>query len=165
MADYVSAQVSLTKMDFPVGTILMYPFTTSLPKGWLLCDGTGYAIATYPALYSAIGLTYGSSGGFQVPNMSSRVPVGSGGDSPGATGGATSVALTPAQTGMVGHKHINYDASMRGANQCDTGSNDYGSFNDINYGGNTGGVTEANGLAHENLQPYLSMYFIIKALP
>jgi microcystin-dependent protein len=170
MAGYVSSPVSLESMDFPVGTILMYPFTTSLPKGWLLCDGTGYATATYPALYAAIGLTYGSSGGFQVPNMTSRVPVGSGGASPGATGGVTEVGLTAAQTGMVAHRHINADASPRNAVQVDSGSNDFAAFNDINYGGTSGGAVSGgvaapiNGSAHTNLQPYMSMYFIIKAV-
>jgi microcystin-dependent protein len=169
MAGYVSSPVSLESMDFPVGTILMYPWTTSLPKGWLLCDGSGFATASYPALYSAIGLTYGSSGGFQVPNMTSRVPVGSGGESPGATGGATEVALTAEQTGMVAHRHRTLDASNSGSTQCDSGSNDEASFNNINYGGTTGGAVKdgsaapINGSTHTNLQPYMSMYFIIKA--
>ena len=170
MADYVSAQVSLTKMDFPVGTILMYPWTTSLPKGWLLCDGTGFATATYPALFAAIGTTYGSTGGFQVPNMTSRVPYGSGTEALGAQGGAASVELTADQTGMVTHRHITNDDCVSGSNQCDTGSNDFAAYNNIDYGGTSGGavsgVTAApiNGSAHTNLQPYMSMYFIIKAV-
>lgn len=167
MADYVSSPVSLGSMDFPVGTVLMYPWTSSLPSGWLLCDGTGYAAATYPALYAAIGTTYGSSGGFQVPNMSNRVPVGygSGLNTLGETGGATSVTLTAAQTGMVAHRHISYDGSVAGSNQCDTGSNDTAAYNNINYGGNTSSTSDANSAsAHTNLQPYMSMYFIIKAV-
>lgn len=174
MADYVSSPVSLGSMDFPVGTILMYPLTTSLPKGWLLCDGGGYTIATYPALYAAIGNIYGgSSPDFQVPNMTSRVPVGAGGDSPGVTGGTTSVTLTAAQTGMPAHRHINADASITGSTQCDSGSNDFASYNNINYGGTTGDARDGSSnlapqnsaSAHTNLQPYMSMYFIIKAVP
>jgi len=170
MADYVSAQVSLTKMDFPVGTILMYPWTTSLPKGWLLCDGTGFATATYPALFAAIGTTYGSSGGFQVPNMSSRVPVGVGAENPSATGGAASVELTADQTGMVAHRHITSDESVSGSNNCADGSNDAAARDNFNVGGTTGGAVKdgvaapINGSAHTNLQPYMSMYFIIKAV-
>lgn len=165
MADYVSSPVSLGSMDFPVGTILMYPWNSSLPNGWLLCDGTGYAVATYPALYGAIQTVYGSSGGFQVPNMSGRVPVGAGGDSIGVTGGVTSVILTAAQTGLPAHRHITNDESVSGSNQCDSGSNDAAAYNNINYGGNTSSTSDANSAsAHTNLQPYMSMYFIIKAV-
>ena len=165
MADYVSAQVSLAKMDFPVGTILMYPWTTSLPKGWLLCDGTGFATATYPALYAAIGTTYGSSGGFQVPTMTSRVPIGSGAENPGATGGLTEVTLSSNQTALVAHRHRTTDASNSGATQCDAGSNDEASYNNIDYGGSTGSASAVSAASsHTNLQPYMSMYFIIKAV-
>jgi microcystin-dependent protein len=151
-------------MDFPVGTILMYPYTTSLPKGWLLCDGSGFAIATYPALYSSIGTTYGSTGGFQVPNMTGRVPYGSGVESLAATGGATSVQLTEFETGLPSHRHYTLDASNSGSVQCDTGSNDEASYNNINYGGNTSDANTGASSAHTNLQPYMSMYFIIKAV-
>lgn len=168
MTDYVSSPVSLGSMDFPVGTILMYPFTSSLPNGWLLCDGTSYSGAAYPALYALIGVWYGGTlGNFNVPNMNGRVPVGftSGLNTLGETGGVTSVLLYSTQTGMVAHRHISYDASSGGANQCDTGSNDWASYNQINYGGSTGSVSETYAAsAHTNLQPYMSMYFIIKAV-
>ena len=165
MTDYVSSPVSLGSMDFPVGTILMYPWTTSLPKGWLLCDGTGFATATYPALSAAIGITYGSTGGFQVPNMTSRVPYGSGTEALGVKGGVASVTLTAAQTGMPAHRHITNDESVSGSNQCDSGSNDFAAYNNIDYGGNTGATSDTNSAsAHTNLQPYMSMYFIIKAV-
>jgi microcystin-dependent protein len=58
MDEYVSNPVSLDRFLFPVGTILNWT-TTTIPKGWLLCDGTGYAIATYPELYAAISTGFG----------------------------------------------------------------------------------------------------------
>jgi len=170
MTFYVSEPISLESMNFPVGTILMYPFTTSIPNGWLLCNGSNYSQTQYPALYDAIGFTYGA-GSAKLPDLIGRVPVGSGGENPGITGGATDVALTAAQTGMVAHRHINSDFSVTGANQCDTGSNDFAAYNDVNNGGTTGeavkdGVTAPiNGSTHTNLQPYMSMYFIIKVVP
>lgn len=164
MADYVSAQVSLTKMDFPVGTILMYPFTTSLPKGWLLCDGTGFATATYPALYAAIGNTYGSTGGFQVPTMTSRVPYGSGTESLGATGGVASVTLTATETGRPGHYHRTSDLTTLNTAGTADGSNSSTMTGSADYGGLTSTVSGSAASAHTNLQPYMSMYFIIKAV-
>jgi microcystin-dependent protein len=67
----------------PAGAIVMYG-GTSAPSGWVLCDGTNYdgANPTYAALYAAIGVRFGSSGGasnFKVPNFSGMVPVGTGG--------------------------------------------------------------------------------------
>ena len=164
MADYVSAQVSLTKMDFPVGTILMFPYTTFIPRGWLLCDGTGFATATYPALSAAIGTTYGSTGGFQVPNMTSRVPYGSGTEALGAQGGVASVTLSEFQTGLVDHYHRNSDFHTNSLGGVASGSNVTGLYGDVDYGTVS---TEAAGpaaSAHTNLQPYMSMYFIIKAV-
>lgn len=67
----------------------------STPTGWLLCDGTAYLTATYPALFAAIGYAYGGAGAsFNVPNLVNFVPVGQGGSiapSLGSSSGATSV--------------------------------------------------------------------------
>lgn len=59
----------------PPGTMFPYGGTVA-PPGWLLCDGSGYTVAKYPALYGVLGTSYGSSGGFQVPDLRGRVPVG-----------------------------------------------------------------------------------------
>ena len=53
----------------PVGAVTAYA-GSSVPSGWLLCNGFTYSTATYPDLYSAIGYTYGGSGSsFRVPNL------------------------------------------------------------------------------------------------
>lgn len=166
MTDYVSAPISLESMDFPVGTILMYPWTTGLPNGWLLCDGSNYSQTAYPALYAVIGLTYGG-GTAKLPDLNARVPIGAGGESIGATGGATDVTLTAAQTGMVAHRHRTSDFSASSSNNCDTGSNDFGAYNNVaRSGAVTGNASDTNAASsHTNLQPYMSMYFMIKAVP
>lgn len=57
---------------FPAGVMLPYGGSVA-PAGWLLCDGTGYSTAKYPALYGAIGYGYGGSAGtFNVPDMRGR---------------------------------------------------------------------------------------------
>jgi microcystin-dependent protein len=44
----------------PVGAIMPYAGTT-LPDGYLLCDGSEVRTADYPALYGVIGYTYKSA--------------------------------------------------------------------------------------------------------
>jgi microcystin-dependent protein len=51
----------------------------NLPVGWLLCDGNSYPTATYPALFAAIGYTWGGAGAnFNVPDMRGRASIGYG---------------------------------------------------------------------------------------
>jgi microcystin-dependent protein len=61
----------------PTGTIL--PFTgTTVPTGYLLCDGSSVSQATYAALYAVVGNAYGASGGnFNVPDLRARFLRGS----------------------------------------------------------------------------------------
>ena len=56
----------------PAGTIHAYGGST-VPAGWLRCDGTLYNGSTYPALYAAIGINFGGySGYFNVPDLRGR---------------------------------------------------------------------------------------------
>jgi microcystin-dependent protein len=70
--------------SYPVGTIIMRANTT-IPGGWLLCDGRPVAQADYPALYAHLGATYGATApNFNLPplvvnathNPLARIPVG-----------------------------------------------------------------------------------------
>jgi len=64
----------------PVGSVIAYSSTTA-PAGWLLADGTAVSRTTYANLFAIIGTTYGvgdNSTTFNVPNLSSRLPVGVG---------------------------------------------------------------------------------------
>lgn len=55
--------------QMPIGGIIIYT-GASVPKGWLLCDGTSYSQTTYSALHAVIGTTFGGSGGsFNVPTI------------------------------------------------------------------------------------------------
>jgi len=65
----------------PVGTVS--PFigsTTSVPKNWLLCDGSYVSVDTYPELYRLIGSIYGPvlDGRFKLPDFRGRTLVGAG---------------------------------------------------------------------------------------
>lgn len=57
---------------------MIKPFAgTTVPTGYLLCDGSAISRTTYANLFSAIGTTYGSGDGsttFNIPNLSNGVP-------------------------------------------------------------------------------------------
>jgi microcystin-dependent protein len=61
-----------------VNTGIVVPWgSASIPSGFLLCDGTSYATASYAALFAVIGYTYGGSGAnFNVPDLRDRTIVG-----------------------------------------------------------------------------------------
>lgn len=60
----------------PSGALLGFA-GASAPTGWLMCDGSSYSAGIYPALFAAIGYTYGGSGSnFNVPDLRGRVLAG-----------------------------------------------------------------------------------------
>jgi hypothetical protein len=79
----------------PVGAMIMWPGgsvtsgPTNFPAGYLECLGQTLPIGGYPALYAAIGNTWGGQGGvsFRLPDTRGRTPFGSIVDGP--AGGAT----------------------------------------------------------------------------
>lgn len=176
----------------PVGTVNSYAGSTA-PDGWLLCNGQAVDRTTYAALFAVIGTTYGSGNGsttFNVPNLTNRVTVASGGTyARGATGGAASVTLTEAQ--MPGHDHgsagshshpsagshshtapaYTTDDRTKSTNLFNTllpaqsGTVNTSTSGDHTHG-SAGGHThtwEGGGQAHENMPPYLALPMIIRA--
>ena len=99
---------TIKNATLPSGMIMPYA-GSSAPSLWLLCDGTSYSTTTYPSLYSAIGNTYGGSGGsFNVPNFKGNIACcynGSDGNfsTLGRTGGQESVTLSADQ--LPSHNH------------------------------------------------------------
>ncbi len=66
----VQQRLDALETNVPPGTIVAYAGTDS-PIGYLLCDGAALPRATYAALFSKIGETYGAGNGtttFNVPN-------------------------------------------------------------------------------------------------
>jgi microcystin-dependent protein len=87
----------------PIGGILMYGGTGAPPGGvWLLCDGSEYQEATYPALAAVIGA---AAGRFTVPALVSRIPVGGGGTYAHKSTGGSADAVIPTHTHAIDHTH------------------------------------------------------------
>ncbi len=84
---------TVSSVGFPVGSVVAYVGSVA-PDGWLICDGSAIARASYPGLFSVIGTTWGVGNGsttFNIPDMRGRFPLGKAtsgtGSSLGSTGG------------------------------------------------------------------------------
>jgi microcystin-dependent protein len=66
-------------MEAFMGSIMLFAGNFP-PRGWMYCQGQTLQIAQYQALFSLLGTFYGGNGTttFQLPDLRSRVPVGTG---------------------------------------------------------------------------------------
>lgn len=139
----------------------IYPLATStVPDGFLLCDGAEYLRAEYPELFAAIGTMYGEGDGnttFNVPNLQTRVPVGKGeGYELGDIGGEAEHTLTIDE--MPSHYHkitgdMNYGGGASGSG--------YYIWNQANNYNNNGTLDAGGSQPHNNMQPYTVVNYII----
>ena len=152
------------------GSITMYAGATA-PNGWLICDGSAVSRTDYADLFSIIGTTYGTGDGsttFNIPNLKGRVPVGldtsdTSFDTLGETGGEKTHTLTIDE--MPSHNHIEQYGSLAWVDEAGLGETATGhkptwnaqSTLKANITKNTGG-----GQAHNILQPYIVMNYIIR---
>lgn len=150
------------------------------PRSWAFCDGQLLPISQNTALFSILGTTYGGDGRttFGLPDLRGRVPLGAR-TGPGLTnrvlgsrGGTQTETLTVAQIPSHTHSATAHAYNTEGNQSTPTnnfpaksgsGDPDYdnGTANTtLNSGavtiGNTGG-----GSVHNNMQPFLTLNYII----
>ena len=147
------------------------------PRGWAFCNGQLLPVSQNTALFSLIGTTYGGDGRTTtaLPNLEGRAPMQPG-RGPGLTdrrlgqrGGVETVTLTEAQ--MPNHNH-----TMRAANSPFGGLQSPATNRTLNRSGGGNAYHQPTNLvsmaeqtlpnsggsqAHNNMQPYLTMNFII----
>ncbi|WP_459211232.1 phage tail protein [Aquimarina rhabdastrellae] len=158
------------------------------PRTWAFCEGQLLAISSNTALFSILGTIYGGDGrtSFALPDLRGRVPIGPG-TGPGLStyregqrGGVETVTLNSLQIPSHTHAHTfnvnsgnaTISTPVPGSTIATPGVGSGRSFspglgfnasspdttlnNNSIVIGNTGGSQ-----AHENRQPWLSLYYII----
>ena len=144
------------------------------PRGWAFCNGQLLPIAQNTALFSLIGTTYGGDGRTTtaLPNLQGRAPMHAG-RGPGLTerrlgqkGGVETVTLSEAQ--MAAHSH-----QLSGSSEDDDSTlpqNNAPGVLSFVYAPGTSSlvpmstsslVSQGGSQAHNNLQPFLVLNFII----
>jgi microcystin-dependent protein len=166
------------------GTIKLWS-AAAAPSGYLLCDGSAVSRTTYAALFAVCGTTFGSGDGsstFNLPDLRGRAPIGVGtgdasdatahtlGEKEGTERHAMIEAEMPSHTHAVtdpGHEHDPGGGSFltSGAGSLEMlgggGTADESATTSTETTGITLGTT-GSGLAHPNMQPSLTVNFIIK---
>ncbi|WP_142850675.1 phage tail fiber protein [Telmatospirillum sp. J64-1] len=134
---------------------------SSAPSGWLLCQGQAVSRTTYSALFAVIGTTYGAGNGsstFNLPDFRGRAPIGVGQGS-----GLTNRALG-ARVGAETHTlSINEIPSHSHSIATSSGDGPHRAVQQTwGYTTNMATTSTGSGQAHNNMQPSLTINFIIK---
>ena len=195
MANYEATKYNFSGADLtgiegiPTATIVPWS-ASSVPTGFLECNGAAVSRSTYSALFAIISTTYGAGDGastFNVPDLQDNVAMGkSGTKALASTGGANTVAstgnvggstanatLSTAQLASHNHTanfqfadnypHPNHNPGNIAPTQQNPATNN--SFNQ-NTGSGTGHQHNMSatfsGDSTSVLQPYLTVIYIIK---
>ena len=172
-----------------VNTGLIIPWTdSSIPSGYLECNGAAVSRSTYSDLFSVIGTTYGAGNGsttFTLPDLQDDVPVGkSPNKALASTGGANTVQGTGNIAGnlashtlstpqIASHRHPQSPSVAQGskpggyppgANTNTIANATSGNISNAGGGGGHSHNMSANFTGDSNsvLQPYLTVVYIIK---
>ncbi len=154
----------------PCGTIIPWP-SAAIPDGWFICDGRQVSRADQAALFAVIGTVYGAGNGvstFHLPDLRGRAVIGMDNMGSGAANVITDARartlggrlgeekhqLTIAE--MPSHSHTYGRAYAGGA---------YDGHSSPLYNATQGAATSAAGgdQPHNNIQPSMALYWIIKA--
>lgn len=162
---YIETDWKECDVTLPIGAIVQFG-ASSLPAGWLYCNGDEKLKADYPALWNALGTLWGSptlgSSYFVLPDFRNKSPYGYDyGSSPahftfGSTHGAENHTLSTSELPAHTHDYATTAASGSVGNDTVVSS---GVF--LNNRKQTSSV--GSGSAHNNLHPVAVCGFIIYA--
>ena len=159
-------QISTAPPIIPSGILIPFAGTT-VPDGWLLCDGSDISRDLYSNLFAVINTGFGEGDGsttFNLPDLRGRMPLGldnMGGASANTVDNVQADALN-GKAGTENHAlsteemptHTIYsNANMSGVG---TNAGNYSYVNSINT------TTIGSGSAHNNMPPYIALNYIIK---
>lgn len=158
--------------SLPVGSIIEYT-SDIIPEGWLLCNGQAVSRSVYIDLFNIIGTDYGQGDGvmtFNIPDLRGKSIIGKDENDTdfntlGKVGGEKTHTLTISE--MPSHSHsgkFKYDGNNTttvavsagsGYNVIRTSTTDYNKALTLQDNGGS--------QSHNNLQPYMTTNYIIKA--
>lgn len=163
----------------PVSTIVAFAGDIStIPNGWLLCDGSLKSKVTFAALFTALGTKYGAgdASNFNLPDFRSKFPRGApAATEGGGVGGDDTVTLTAAQSGLPSHGHgitdpghFHTTGAALSVGTTFTVALAIAATTNINTGSKVTGITVNNAASapasssHENKPPFQNIQYIIK---
>jgi len=166
----------LLKADFEVlgtfiGGVTQYAGSTSPSANWAICDGAAVSRSVYATLFARIGTTYGvgdNSTTFNLPNLKGNIPVGRDSaqtefDTLGETGGAKTHQLTANQQADMNVWYGTADfANAAGAGALGGFTYTASAVNNGSQRFVAKGSGAALGAAHNILQPYIVMNYLIR---
>lgn len=171
---YVDENKNIHALDsiidsLPVGSIVLWPSNTA-PAGWFICNGDAISRTKYEDLFSVVGISYGpgdNSTTFNLPDFRGRTPVGVN-DGTGSVSETFSLASSSGEVthtltinempshshGISANGHVSSQAYSSGEARWPWTDQQEANRATWNAGG---------GQAHNNMQPYLVVNYIIKA--
>lgn len=182
-SSYRKAVISSLFTPTLTGSIIAFAGTTT-PSGYLECNGSNVSRATYAALFSAIGVTWGAGDGtttFTLPDLRRRTIIGKNGtasagspaNTVGSTGGTEVSSFTLSASQIPSHDHYMF-TNTTGSNSMSTYAAKAGTAGaadtkyDMNEGGSapTIGLTSSTGsgsaITVNTMQPSAVVGFFIK---
>ena len=164
----IGIETGANNFTFEMPTGMIFPFgSDSAPVGYITCDGAEYSKVAYAALFAVVGTTWNTGGEttgfFRVPDLRGRTIVGVG------SGG---IGLTPRAIGDMGGEEdhlltwnempVHGHGVVMGLEGGPSGS---GSYDGNSHQSSITIATETAGgsVAHNTMQPFLAVHYIIKS--
>lgn len=170
-----SGATGLEFISSPMPTGAVMPFAGgTAPTGWLFCNGQAVSRSTYSDLFSVISTTYGVGDGsttFNVPDLRGRTVIALD-NLGGSSANVATDAAADSLGGKDGHETHTLTTGEMPAHTHDitvyalSGSGGTFVMKQTQNGGaatiSGAALTSGSGGAHNNMQPYIAMTYIIK---